>query len=251
MVRRSKATRTEIPARMVPAQSVKRPPHTCGCGRAGSACTLLCRQGVVSSFGARWMEREYLRVMGRDLSCCSLYLSTTRTASLSLFPPVVFFLSAAIITRPSTFWISIRPLTLRPTPSPSCLLPCPPRTSLLLCLPSLPAGCCWYGCVSGWGAPQNHNTETPSQKLYRNRGDRYASLFFVACIDQDDNELITLEKIHLFVEVLDRYFGNVCELDIIFNFHKAYYILDELFIGGELQVGGGGRSARCGVVFDG
>lgn len=65
---------------------------------------------------------------------------------------------------------------------------------------------------------------------------RYASLFFVACIDQDDNELITLEKIHLFVEVLDRYFGNVCELDIIFNFHKAYYILDELFIGGELQV---------------
>lgn len=64
---------------------------------------------------------------------------------------------------------------------------------------------------------------------------RYASLFFIACIDKDDNELIILEQIHLFVEVLDRYFGNVCELDIIFNFHKAYYILDELFIGGELQ----------------
>jgi AP-1 complex subunit sigma 1/2 len=27
----------------------------------------------------------------------------------------------------------------------------------------------------------------------------------------------------------------VCELDIIFNFHKAYYIMDELFIGGHLQ----------------
>lgn len=64
---------------------------------------------------------------------------------------------------------------------------------------------------------------------------RYASLFFIACIDKDDNELITLEQIHLFVEVLDRYFGNVCELDIIFNFHKAYYILDELFIGGHIQ----------------
>jgi len=64
---------------------------------------------------------------------------------------------------------------------------------------------------------------------------RYASLFFVACIDKTDNELITLEMIHLFVEILDRYFGNVCELDIIFNFHKAYYILDELFIGGQLQ----------------
>jgi Clathrin adaptor complex small chain len=27
--------------------------------------------------------------------------------------------------------------------------------------------------------------------------------------------------IHHFVEVLDRYFGNVCELDLIFNFHKV------------------------------
>ena len=64
---------------------------------------------------------------------------------------------------------------------------------------------------------------------------RYASLYFIACVDNDDNELIILEQIHLFVEVLDRYFGNVCELDIIFNFHKAYYILDELFIGGHIQ----------------
>lgn len=64
---------------------------------------------------------------------------------------------------------------------------------------------------------------------------RYASLYFVACVDIDDNELIVLEQIHLFVEVLDKYFGNVCELDIIFNFHKAYYILDEMFIGGHLQ----------------
>ena len=52
-------------------------------------------------------------------------------------------------------------------------------------------------------------------------------MFFVACIDQDDNELITLEKIHLFVEVLDRYFGNVCELDIVFNFNKASYSAHE------------------------
>ena len=59
--------------------------------------------------------------------------------------------------------------------------------------------------------------------------------FLPAGVDSEDNELITLEMIHLFVEVLDRYFGNVCELDIIFNFHKAYYILDELFIAGELE----------------
>jgi hypothetical protein len=30
-----------------------------------------------------------------------------------------------------------------------------------------------------------------------------------------------LETIHLFVEALDKYFGNVCELDLIFNFHKV------------------------------
>lgn len=79
---------------------------------------------------------------------------------------------------------------------------------------------------------------------------RYASLFFIAGVDKEDNELIALEEIHLFVEVLDRYFGNVrdssstgltrlmaqvCELDIIFNFHKAHYIIDELFVGGHLQ----------------
>eukprot|EP00164_Ancoracysta_twista_P000601 GFYU01000795.1.p1 GENE.GFYU01000795.1~~GFYU01000795.1.p1 ORF type:complete len:162 (+),score=45.44 GFYU01000795.1:157-642(+) len=64
---------------------------------------------------------------------------------------------------------------------------------------------------------------------------RYASLYFIACVEPQDNELLTLEVVHHFVEILDRYFGNVCELDLIFNFHKAYYILDELVIAGELQ----------------
>ncbi|KAG6378673.1 AP complex, mu/sigma subunit [Boletus reticuloceps] len=41
---------------------------------------------------------------------------------------------------------------------------------------------------------------------------RYASLFFVCGIGSGDNELITLEIIHRFVEVLDRYFGNVRHL---------------------------------------
>lgn len=38
---------------------------------------------------------------------------------------------------------------------------------------------------------------------------RYASLYFCMCVDADDNELETLEIIHHFVEILDRYFGNV------------------------------------------
>lgn len=60
---------------------------------------------------------------------------------------------------------------------------------------------------------------------------RYASLYFVCGVSSDkDNELLTLEIIHRFVETMDRYFGNVCELDIIFNFNKAYSILDEVLI---------------------
>lgn len=44
-----------------------------------------------------------------------------------------------------------------------------------------------------------------------------------------------MEAIHLFVEVLDAYFGNVCELDLVFNFYKVYEILDEMFTAGELM----------------
>ncbi|KAJ9062003.1 hypothetical protein DSO57_1015241 [Entomophthora muscae] len=57
---------------------------------------------------------------------------------------------------------------------------------------------------------------------------RYAGIFFVTAISKDDNELITLEYIHRYVEILDKYFNNVCELDIIFNYQKAYFILDEI-----------------------
>ncbi|CAN1843037.1 AP-1 complex subunit sigma-1 [Linum perenne] len=64
---------------------------------------------------------------------------------------------------------------------------------------------------------------------------RYAGLYFCMCIDEADNELEILDIIHHFVEILDRYFGSVCELDLIFNFHKAYYILDEIIIAGEFQ----------------
>ena len=64
---------------------------------------------------------------------------------------------------------------------------------------------------------------------------RYASLYFCCAIEGQDNELITLELIHRYVELLDKYFGSVCELDIIFNFEKAYFILDEFLMGGEVQ----------------
>ncbi|KAJ7071269.1 Adaptor protein complex sigma subunit [Mycena amicta] len=64
---------------------------------------------------------------------------------------------------------------------------------------------------------------------------RYASLYFVAGLDSSDNELISLEVIHRYVEILDRYFGNVTELDLIFNFQRAYAVLDEVVLAGEMQ----------------
>lgn len=64
---------------------------------------------------------------------------------------------------------------------------------------------------------------------------RYAGLYFVFGVDLSDEEPIYLSHIHLFVEVLDAFFGNVCELDIVFNFYKAYMVMDEMFLGGEIQ----------------
>jgi hypothetical protein len=74
---------------------------------------------------------------------------------------------------------------------------------------------------------------------------RYASLFFIAGCDSRDNELITLEIVHRYVEQMDKYYGNVCELDIIFNFQKAYFILDELLLAGEMQESSKKNVLRC------
>jgi len=64
---------------------------------------------------------------------------------------------------------------------------------------------------------------------------RYAGLYFTFCVDINDNELSVLEFIHLFVEVLDGYFGNVCELDLVFHFDRVYSILDEMVLSGEVS----------------
>ena len=63
---------------------------------------------------------------------------------------------------------------------------------------------------------------------------RYASLYFIIGIDleSDINELSFLEFIHNLVETLDKYFENVCELDIMFNIEKAHFIMDEMVMNG-------------------
>ena len=63
---------------------------------------------------------------------------------------------------------------------------------------------------------------------------RYASLYLLLATSKTENELLTLELIHRYVEALDLYFGNVCELDIIYNFEKAHFILDEMIMGGDI-----------------
>ncbi|XP_053485054.1 AP-1 complex subunit sigma-1A isoform X2 [Ictalurus furcatus] len=44
---------------------------------------------------------------------------------------------------------------------------------------------------------------------------RYASLYFCCAVEEQDNELITLEVIHRFVELLDKYFGSVSHSSIL------------------------------------
>ncbi|KAL9274583.1 AP-4 complex subunit sigma-like protein [Drosera capensis] len=61
---------------------------------------------------------------------------------------------------------------------------------------------------------------------------RYASLFFLVGVDNDENELAILEFIHLLVETMDRHFGNVCELDIMFHLEKAHFMLEEMVMNG-------------------
>ncbi|MBA0633098.1 hypothetical protein Godav_001747 [Gossypium davidsonii] len=49
-----------------------------------------------------------------------------------------------------------------------------------------------------------------------------------------DNELAILEFIHLLVETMDRHFGNVCELDIMFHLEKAHFMLEEMVMNGSI-----------------
>lgn len=67
---------------------------------------------------------------------------------------------------------------------------------------------------------------------------RFASLYFIVGVSKDSNELIASDMIQRYVEVMDREYGNVCELDIVFNHQLAYHTLNELFIGGKLYESG-------------
>eukprot|EP00884_Botryococcus_braunii_P004446 jgi/Botrbrau1/14001/Bobra.150_1s0011.1 len=69
-------------------------------------------------------------------------------------------------------------------------------------------------------------------RLYKIIYRRYASLFFLVGVDSDENELAILEFIHCLVETLDRYFSNVCELDLMFHLEMAHFVVDEMLMNG-------------------
>ena len=75
--------------------------------------------------------------------------------------------------------------------------------------------------ASKWFAPG-------TRVVYR----QYATLYFCVAIDASESELGMLDFIQVFVEVLDRHFKNVCELDVIFNSEQVHWILDEMITGG-------------------
>ncbi|XP_052009195.1 AP-4 complex subunit sigma-1-like [Xyrauchen texanus] len=63
---------------------------------------------------------------------------------------------------------------------------------------------------------------------------QYAALFIVVGITDNENELSIYELVHNFVEVLDKYFSRVSELDIMFNLDKVHIILDEMILNGHI-----------------
>lgn len=74
----------------------------------------------------------------------------------------------------------------------------------------------------------------------------YATLYFIFCVDSSESELGILDliqvrityafesifQLQVLVEVLDRCFENVCELDLIFHMDKVHFILNEMIMGG-------------------
>ncbi|KAL0238906.1 hypothetical protein PCE1_004597 [Barthelona sp. PCE] len=72
-------------------------------------------------------------------------------------------------------------------------------------------------------------------KSYRLIYRRYQALYFILCVDLEDNELMYLEFIHFLVECLDAVFEEVSELDLVYGFHRVYAVIDELILAGEIQ----------------
>ncbi|CAG8782484.1 18359_t:CDS:2, partial [Acaulospora morrowiae] len=71
-------------------------------------------------------------------------------------------------------------------------------------------------------------------KQYKLAYRRYASLFFVIGFSEEENQFSVLELVQAYVEILNSYFENVCELDIMYNIEKVHVILEEMVLNGRI-----------------
>ena len=76
--------------------------------------------------------------------------------------------------------------------------------------------------------PSNTASDAPSLVTYRH----YATLYFIVISTSTESPLALLDLIHVFVEALDQLFGEVRELDLIFNFETLHTTLAEMIVGG-------------------
>ena len=66
-------------------------------------------------------------------------------------------------------------------------------------------------------APRPRHARAMPAPHVRTAPAQYATLFFCMVVDENESELGVLDLIQVLVETLDRFFKNVCELDVIFN----------------------------------
>lgn len=101
------------------------------------------------------------------------------------------------------------------------------------------AGIGWGG--KGWRAGWMDHTRTHSnyvisfldcQELKNTYKDLLACIFRLL-LKVGSDELVTLERAHCYVEILNKHPGHVCDI-IIINFEKVHFILDELLRNGKL-----------------
>ena len=60
----------------------------------------------------------------------------------------------------------------------------------------------------------------------------FASLYFIVVADACESELGILDMLQVFVHVLDKTFGNICELDIVYHYDRVNHVLDEMVMAG-------------------
>lgn len=94
--------------------------------------------------------------------------------------------------------------------------------------PQSTAGSLAGAAASVAGGPPLAGADEGLRLIYR----QYATLFFVAAVDETESPLGILDLLQVLVETLDKCFENVCELDLIFHMDKVHYVVDEIIVGG-------------------